>query len=289
MLRLLEQGCSTKQIAAELHLSTETVRNHIRRLLQALGVHSDSKPSPSPAPHQPTERSTSTSPTSRYLEQLSGGRGHVWPSPIGMFGRMPVESPRRVILPPAVFGVVSRVKAIKSRTQTLVQLNIELAKLEGKEKATAVGIAGGLGAVAAVLLVYAVGLPLRQSPRHSAKPYRCGFRCSSSRECSCSSRQLQGSLRCASSARPRLRSRPRRSRRRRGRSRRCRAMSEKRGTAEIRAEIAAERQRLDADLTALQGELRSLVPLVVAGLAVVTLVTFRKSARAGLAMIWRLT
>jgi PAS domain S-box-containing protein len=40
ILRLLEQGHSTKQIAAELHLSTETVRNHIRRLFQALGVHS---------------------------------------------------------------------------------------------------------------------------------------------------------------------------------------------------------------------------------------------------------
>ena len=40
MLRLLEQGCSTKQIAAELHLSTETVRNHIRRLFRALGVNS---------------------------------------------------------------------------------------------------------------------------------------------------------------------------------------------------------------------------------------------------------
>ncbi len=40
VLRLLEQGFSTKQIAAELHLSTETVRNHVRRLLQALGVHS---------------------------------------------------------------------------------------------------------------------------------------------------------------------------------------------------------------------------------------------------------
>jgi hypothetical protein len=65
-------------------------------------------------------------------------------------------------------------------------------------------------------------------------------------------------------------------------------MSEQRGAEEIRAEIAAERQRLDADLTALQAELRSLVPLVVAGLAVVALVTFRKSARAGLAMIWRL-
>jgi PAS domain S-box-containing protein len=40
VLRLLEQGRSTKQIASELHLSTETVRNHIRRIFQALGVHS---------------------------------------------------------------------------------------------------------------------------------------------------------------------------------------------------------------------------------------------------------
>jgi len=40
VLRLLEHGRSTKQIAQELHLSTETVRNHIRHLLRALGVHS---------------------------------------------------------------------------------------------------------------------------------------------------------------------------------------------------------------------------------------------------------
>ena len=40
VLRLLEQGCSTKQIAAELHVSTETVRNHVRRLFKALGVNS---------------------------------------------------------------------------------------------------------------------------------------------------------------------------------------------------------------------------------------------------------
>ena len=40
VLHLLEHGRSTKQIANELHLSTETVRNHIRRLFQALGVHS---------------------------------------------------------------------------------------------------------------------------------------------------------------------------------------------------------------------------------------------------------
>jgi PAS domain S-box-containing protein len=40
VLRMLDQGRSTKQIAAELHLSTETVRNHIRRLFRALGVNS---------------------------------------------------------------------------------------------------------------------------------------------------------------------------------------------------------------------------------------------------------
>lgn len=40
VLRLLQRGCSTGQIASELHLSTETVRNHVRHLLRALGVHS---------------------------------------------------------------------------------------------------------------------------------------------------------------------------------------------------------------------------------------------------------
>jgi PAS domain S-box-containing protein len=40
VLRLLGQGRSTKQIADELHLSTETVRNHIRHLFRALGVNS---------------------------------------------------------------------------------------------------------------------------------------------------------------------------------------------------------------------------------------------------------
>jgi DNA-binding NarL/FixJ family response regulator len=40
VLRLLEHGHSTKQIADELHLSTETVRNHIRGILRTLRVHS---------------------------------------------------------------------------------------------------------------------------------------------------------------------------------------------------------------------------------------------------------
>src|SRR3954447_1395569 len=39
ILRLLAQGRSTEQIAQQLHLSKETVRNHIRRLFKALGVH----------------------------------------------------------------------------------------------------------------------------------------------------------------------------------------------------------------------------------------------------------
>ena len=37
---MLEHGRSTRQIAQELHLRTETVRNHIRHMLRALGVHS---------------------------------------------------------------------------------------------------------------------------------------------------------------------------------------------------------------------------------------------------------
>jgi PAS domain S-box-containing protein len=40
VLRLLEQGRSTTQIAEELHLSRETVRNHVRHLLHAVGASS---------------------------------------------------------------------------------------------------------------------------------------------------------------------------------------------------------------------------------------------------------
>jgi PAS domain S-box-containing protein len=40
VLRLLECGRTTTQIAEELHLSRETVRNHIRHLLHAIGAHS---------------------------------------------------------------------------------------------------------------------------------------------------------------------------------------------------------------------------------------------------------
>ena len=40
ILRLLERGKSKDQIAEELHQSKDTVRTHIRHMLQALGVHS---------------------------------------------------------------------------------------------------------------------------------------------------------------------------------------------------------------------------------------------------------
>ena len=40
VLELLEKGRSTTQIADELGLSSETVRNHIRHLLRAVGAHS---------------------------------------------------------------------------------------------------------------------------------------------------------------------------------------------------------------------------------------------------------
>jgi PAS domain S-box-containing protein len=40
VLLMLAAGKSTEQIAAELHLSVTTVRNHVRRLLRTLGAHS---------------------------------------------------------------------------------------------------------------------------------------------------------------------------------------------------------------------------------------------------------
>ena len=56
-----------------------------------------------------------------------------------------------------MLGLVTRIKALRRRTQTLFELNLELAKLEAKKKATAAGIAGGLAAGGAVLAVYGIG------------------------------------------------------------------------------------------------------------------------------------
>lgn len=40
VLQLLAEGASTDEIAASLHLSSTTVRNHVQHLLAALGAHS---------------------------------------------------------------------------------------------------------------------------------------------------------------------------------------------------------------------------------------------------------
>jgi len=61
-----------------------------------------------------------------------------------------------------------------------------------------------------------------------------------------------------------------------------------RGVEAIRKEIAVEREGLDSDLNQLQSELRSLVPVVIAAVAVVALVTFRKGTMKGARMVWRL-
>ena len=46
---------------------------------------------------------------------------------------------------------------MRRQLQSLTALNLELAKLEGKQKATALSLAGGLAVVAAALVVYAIG------------------------------------------------------------------------------------------------------------------------------------
>jgi len=56
-----------------------------------------------------------------------------------------------------MFGFVARTNAIKQRGQSLVRLNLELAKLEAKKKVAALGVAAGLALLAVVLVVYAIG------------------------------------------------------------------------------------------------------------------------------------
>jgi hypothetical protein len=55
----------------------------------------------------------------------------------------------------------------------------------------------------------------------------------------------------------------------------------KRDTAQIRKEIAAERQRLDDDLTELERDLLSSAPLVAAGLIVATAAAVLLKTRGG--------
>src|SRR6476646_2536031 len=56
-----------------------------------------------------------------------------------------------------MFGFVARTRSVQQRAQSLVRLNLELAKLEAQKKAAALGVAAGLAFLAVVLLVYAIG------------------------------------------------------------------------------------------------------------------------------------
>jgi hypothetical protein len=56
-----------------------------------------------------------------------------------------------------MFSIVSQAQRVQERLKSLVELNVELAKIEGKRKATAVAIAAGLVGLALVLVAYAIG------------------------------------------------------------------------------------------------------------------------------------
>ena len=56
-----------------------------------------------------------------------------------------------------MLGIVTQAKQVQARLKSLVRLNIELAKVEGKRKAIALGIALALVGLAAVLALYALG------------------------------------------------------------------------------------------------------------------------------------
>jgi hypothetical protein len=61
-----------------------------------------------------------------------------------------------------------------------------------------------------------------------------------------------------------------------------------RTAADIRAEIASERQGLDEDLARLQSEIRSVALLVAAGLVVVGLLASRKGGRRAAVSVWKI-
>jgi protein-S-isoprenylcysteine O-methyltransferase Ste14 len=56
-----------------------------------------------------------------------------------------------------MLGVKAQAMAVKRRMRSIGRLNLELAKLEAKQKGTALGIAGALAIVAVVLVLYAIG------------------------------------------------------------------------------------------------------------------------------------
>ena len=61
-----------------------------------------------------------------------------------------------------------------------------------------------------------------------------------------------------------------------------------RPAAEIRTEIAAERQVLADDLDVLRGQARSLVPLVVTGVIAAVVLSKGKFLTSGVKLLWKL-
>jgi cytochrome c biogenesis protein CcdA len=56
-----------------------------------------------------------------------------------------------------MLGLAARTRAVNRRLRSLIDLNLELAKLEGKQKATALGMTAGFAIGAAALVFYAIG------------------------------------------------------------------------------------------------------------------------------------
>ena len=61
-----------------------------------------------------------------------------------------------------------------------------------------------------------------------------------------------------------------------------------RSAAEIRSEIASERQVLADDLDVLRGQARTIVPLVVTGVIAGVLLSRGKCLKPGLKLLWKL-
>ena len=64
---------------------------------------------------------------------------------------------QRRLLGLPVIGFSARASAVNRELRSIAALNLELAKLEGRAKATTLGVAVGLAVLAVVLIFYAIG------------------------------------------------------------------------------------------------------------------------------------
>ena len=135
---------------------------------------------------------------------------------------------------PGMFGLLARAKAVKQRTLSLAQLNLELAKLEGKQKATEIGIGAGLGAVAGVLVVYGIGFAFAAAAAGLSEAISLWLSLLIVAGILFGLAAIAGFLAMRFIKKLRRRRRRKRSKRPPGRSRRLKAMSEKPGVEEIR-------------------------------------------------------